>query len=177
MIGRYSRVWTSFWSRNYKYLLVGSWVAGLLTGQFLLMRADASVHIMLHSAVLQPASLAGLLVAAVIPFVFAAIVVSFSRPWMLVLLCFARSLMFSYIVLGIAVSFGDACWLIRWLFLFSRFVTASLEYWYWHRCIAKGCGFDVVFFMFLLSIIFLVVSFDYCIVMPFGACFLDLMKG
>lgn len=177
MIRRCYRKWASFWRRNCNFFLACSWVSGLLAGQFLLLRADPSVYVLLRNAVSQPASIAGLFITAVVPFIFSAIAVSFSKPWLLVLLCFTRSLMFSYIVLGIAVSFGATSWLIRWIFLFSQCVSVSLEYWYWRHCISGEHGFDFIVFIFLISIVFLIVSLDYGVVLPFGVRFLDYMKG
>ena len=177
MIKRHCRQWSSFWRKNCNFFLACSWTSGLLAGQFLLLRADASVYSLLRSAVSQPTSIAGLFVTAVTPFIFYSIAVSFSRPWLLVLLCFTRSLMFSYIVLGIAVSFWASSWLIRWIFLFSQCALVSLEYWYWRHYVSGEHGSDVVVFIFLISIVFLIVSLDYGVVLPFGAHFLDYMKG
>ena len=177
MIKRHCRQWPSFWRKNCNFFLACSWMSGLLAGQFLLLRADTSVYGLLRSAVSQPTSIAGLFVTAVIPFVLYSIAVFFSRPWLLVLLCFTRSLIFSYIVLGIAVSFWTSSWLIRWIFLFSQCTSVSLEYWYWRHCLSGEHGFDVIVFILLISIVFLIVSLDYGIVLPFGARLLDYTKG
>lgn len=163
----------SFWRRYCNCFLACSWISGLLAGQFLFLRADASVYVVMRSAFYRPVSIVGLFFTTVIPFVVSAFAVSFSKPWLLVPLCFARSLLFSYIVLGMAMSYGASGWLIRWLLLFSQCVAVSLEYWYWRHCVSGERGLDFPVFLFLISLVFLIVSLDYCLMMPFGAHFLD----
>ena len=102
---------------------------------------------------------------------------AFSTPWMVVGICFAKTFLFSFVSLGILMSFGSGGWLLRFFLLFGDCAAMPLLYWYWSRyiCTSIGLRWIAVSAAFLL-VLLLITSLDYRVFAPL-VCLIDSMKG
>lgn len=158
-------------------ILMFSWLSGLLCGAFCYLKSPPEIVSLMHRAVACSASIVGLLNAALIPFLLSVLFLAFSTPWMVVGICFAKTFLFSFVSLGILMSFGSGGWLLRFFLLFGDCAAMPLLYWYWSRyiCTSIGLRWIAVSAAFLL-VLLLITSLDYRVFAPL-VCLIDSMKG
>ena len=158
-------------------VLATCWISGLLFGAFPYFFFSPETFPLMHRTISCSASIVGLLNAALLPFLLSAFFGAFSMPLAIAGVCFVKAFLFSFVSLGILVSFGSGGWLLRYLFLFSDCVTLPVLFGYWFgfvsapiksRLVLTTC---VVFFALVL-----VTILDYRIIAPV-VCVIDSMKG
>lgn len=124
----------NFWQRSCKPILIFLWIFGLFFGVWLAVGADDSSFLMMRGADLVTVSIPGLLLITVLPFLFTAIAVFLSKPWLLSALVFAKAAMFGYSAGWVTAAYGTASWIVRILLMFSDVCTMPLLMWLWLRC-------------------------------------------
>lgn len=145
------------------------WTAGLLIGTLFAARGDNSCFSMMRPAAGCRASIVGLTVAAVLPFLLAAYAAFISRPGFLLAVCGCKAFCLGYIGCLAGNAFGSAGWLIQPLLQFTSLCTAPLLCWFCFRNLsgsAPTVGRDLRICIFPAI---LAAGIDYTVVSPFLA--------
>lgn len=105
-----------------------------------------------------------------LPFLFSAFAVIYSRPKLLLFICGIKAVYFSAGCMLLCYCFGQAGWLAYWLFMFCDACALPFLYWYWIRNLSahhQGKRRDYVFLLPVLALIVI----DYRIVLPYAMKF------
>ena len=152
------------WSKS---ILALSFIFGALFGFKLFFSAENYLTSLMGGAILCSVSIVQLLIPFLLPFLFSAIAVYLSAPWLIYAVCFLKTALFSYISCGVVSLYGSAGWLVHILFLFSDIFYLVLLYWYWIRHVSSGKAFSTAeAFRFLLAAS-LISGIDFYIISPF----------
>lgn len=158
-------------------VLATCWISGLLFGAFPYFFFSPETFPLMHRTISCSASIVGLLNAALLPFLLSAFFGAFSMPLAIAGVCFVKAFLFSFVSLGILVSFGSGGWLLRYFLLFSGCTTLPLLYWYWLCSVSMS---DRLHWLFITCAVFAAIVFttilDYRIIAPF-VCLIDSTKG
>ena len=124
-------------------VLALSWVLGLGFGGLVFRYAGSHLVSRMPLAAMSQPSIPGLLTSSLLPFLFSAFAVYFSVPRLLYGICFCKAFLLGYVTCGVFRAFGEAGWLVRWLFLFTDLWCAALLYHYCRRHISglRGVSF------------------------------------
>lgn len=172
-------VWFPFSDLPYRrrngccFVLAFCWLAGLVCGILVCLSAGSSLSSWMRSTVFGSVSIVSLLFAAILPFLLSAFAVYISKPALLLVICFCKAFLFSFVSLGVYQAFGSAGWLIRLLLLFSDCMLIPLLFWYWHRHLMSKCSFCVWESVFVLALSVLIGSIDFSIISPFLVSLID----
>ena len=145
------------------------WIAGLLAGGFFfLFGAERLIPLML---VFLRGNVSIVLFFCLIflpPFlsIFAA---STRMRGLLYIIAFGRAFLYSFASVALLISFGSAGWLVRFLLCFSGFFSSPFLYWLWLCCLRTGSGPSSLEVFFFVSVLLLIGSIDYRLIMPFWA--------
>lgn len=157
------------WRKFRKIILAVSWNLGFLLGLLIAVNGNPAFFSLMRTAASSRMSIVGLLTVTILPFLLSVIVIVCSRPFLVPVICFIHAFTFGYCACGVAVAFGSAGWLVRWLMLFSAGCTSPLLYWFWLRHIsgtAKSVWND---FAFCAVIVFFITCLDFRFIAPFLA--------
>ena len=153
------------------------WFAGLLCGVACCAVSSAEIVTLMHRAVSCPASIVGLLNAAMIPFLLSAVFMAFAKPWIIAGICFVKAFLYSFVSIGILMSFGSGGWLLRYLLLFSDCTALPFLVWYWSRPASVPVWPHRIAAGAVLLLIFAAVTaLDYRIIATM-VCLIDSTKG
>ena len=154
-----------------RILLVFFRFLGLLFGVVVSAGADHSFLLLMRSS-FSSVSIVGLLLVAVLPFLFAASAVFLSNRFLVFLIAFLKAFSFGYCVSGLAAVYGNGFWLGCFLLMFSDFASLPVVMWFWIQCIGssrKHLG-SQLFLSLMISSVFAFA--DYWIISPFAASIL-----
>ena len=155
------------------FVLAVCWTSGLLCGVFCYHASPLEIPSLMHRAISCSASIVGLLSAALLPALLSSFFLAFSMPWIILVICFVKAFLFSFVSIGILMSFGSAGWLLRYFLLFSDCAALPVLYWYWlHSLSGQGRACSIV----CTGVVALVTVLDYRVIAPF-VCLIDSMKG
>ena len=127
--------WRSSGSRL--FLLGLSWVAGLLLGAWAAFHSSADVFSLMLAAMNCRMSIVGVVLAYIFPLIVTGVAAFLSIPLLLPILAFLKAYLFGFSTCCISIVFGDAAWLMQFLFLFKDILTAIPLLWLWFRIL---CG-------------------------------------
>lgn len=162
-----------FWRKGSTLFLAFFWFLGLAFGiLFFLLSGDSFVSLM-RGTLTSSVSIIRVLCVSLLPFLLSAFAVFISEPRLLLLICFGKAFLFSFVSFGVIQAFGSAGWLVRWLLLFSDCASVPVLYWFWLRNISGNSRFCFWEICGFLSMELLIGSIDYCLVSPFLARLLD----
>lgn len=150
-------------------ILAFCWISGLLCGMVTSLSAGPSLIGLMRSSLSRSVSIFGLLCIGFLPFLIAITVVSLSKTKWIILICFVKAFLFSFVSIGIFSRFGSASFLLRLLLLFSDCFCVCLLYFLSLRVLSSPPKQQKLLFVFLFSLEFLVRSIDYRIISPFWA--------
>ncbi len=158
---------SQYWKKFGTAVLLIFWVFGSVLGVLFVMSGNTVYPTVIRNAVLQPQSLSGILVAALLPFLIGTLAVSCSEFWVLPVLGGIKAFAFSYVTFTVSVIFGQSSWLIYVLLLFSDMLLVPV---FCVFCLRYVSGDQVllrreVYIWFLVAI--LVGCLDYCFISPF----------
>ena len=158
-------------------VLATCWISGLLFGAFPYFFFSPETFPLMHRTISCSASIVGLLNAALLPFLLSAFFGAFSMPLAIAGVCFVKAFLFSFVSLGILVSFGSGGWLLRYLFLFSDCVTLPVLFGYWFGFVSAPIKSRLVLTTCVVLLALAVVTIlDYHVIAPI-VCVIDSMKG
>ena len=150
-----------------RLLLAFFWCAGLFCGMSGYLTAGMSFLPWMRGAVLGSVSIVGLLGITILPFLISALAVSFSIPWLQLLVCFCKAFLFSFVSLGVWQAFGSAGWLAWLLLMFSDCMGMPLLYGFWLRHLSGDSAVGRLETGCYLAAFVLLGSVDYRIISPF----------
>ena len=159
--------------KGYRFVLAFFWIVGLLCGITVYISAEDSLFPVMRSISFHAVSIVSLLCVNLFPFLLSAFAVSSSKTVLMLLICFSKAFLFSFVSLGISQTYGSAGWLIRSMLLFSDCLTTPMLYWFWLRHLPENrpyVGWET-FGMSALGI--LIGSVDYRIISPFLASLIE----
>ena len=84
-----------FWRKGTTVFLALSFLIGLVSGILIFFAAGESFLSLMRSAFYSPVSIVGLLCVTALPFLFSAIAVFLSQPWLMFPICFGKASFFS----------------------------------------------------------------------------------
>ena len=88
---------------------------------------------------------------------------------LLYIIAFGRAFLYSFASVALLISFGSAGWLVRFLLCFSGFFSSPFLFWLWLCCLRTGSGPSSLEVFFFVSVLLLIGSIDYRLIMPFWA--------
>lgn len=160
----------NFRQRSCKRILPACWFLGLVGGMLAAAGAGDSFFLMMRGG-FSAMSIPGLLVT-LLPFLFTALAVFLSQPWLLALLVLAKAFSFGFCAFGIMTVYSGAAWLVRLLLMFSDCCCLPLLMWLWLRHgDAPGKQFPLEFAACTAAALALGLL-DICMVSPFAAMLL-----
>ena len=140
-----------------------------MSGAICFASADAHIISLMRGILNGSVSIVSLLTVSLLPFLFSAFAVFISQLWLLYLIGFVRSFLFSFVSFGITVAFGSAGWLFRLLLMLGDCVTAPLLYLYMYRHLSSDSRFSAAEILRMIAITIFIGSIDYCYILPFVA--------
>ena len=146
-------------------ILAACFLAGFVLGIRMSHGAELSVSLM-RSALYGTVSIVGLLAVLLLPFLFSALAVYFSKSQLLYGIAFLKAFLFAFIATAVSSVFGNAGWLARFLILFSDSLNLPLLWLYWLRHIPGKRAYQAADAMVLACCICLVGIADYILIMP-----------
>lgn len=163
-----------WWRRACMVFLALFWCVGLLIGVRVGTQAGDTLFSLMRTAAGSRVSIVGLLVVTVLPFLFSAAAVFFSKPWLMLPVLFFKGLSFGACAYGVCGAFGDAGWLIRLLLLFSDGFMIPVLFWFCLRHMG-GQRWAVKKDLAVCATAALIVgSLDYCFISPFLAMLIEI---
>lgn len=162
------------WCKFFKHLLVLSWCLGLLLGALAATAASNVLIPLMRRALHLPASLPGLLISIVLPFLLSAYAVSLSEPWLLLPISALKAFGFAFCSFGVTLTYGTAGWLVRLLFLFSDVCVIPILFFYWLRHIpdaSRKSGRELAGCLLLASFVGVI---DLYLISPFLAKLIEI---
>lgn len=155
------------WYRYSSWILFACWFTGLGVGILTAIHTSDILTTLMRSAVSQPVSISGLMIAVFLPFLFTALAVSVSESWLLPLICGCKAFSFGYCACGVSLTFGQSSWLLQFLLMFSDHLSVPMLYLFCLRNLkgrSAGLSADVLLFGGWCA---LVVFMDHRFVSPF----------
>lgn len=158
------------------FLLACCWISGLLCGVICFSVSSSGVISLMRRTVLSPVSIVGLLNAALIPFLLSALFSLLSIDWIVFCIVFIKAFIFSFVSLGLILSFGSGGWLLRFFLVFGDYAALPLLFWCWMRMVSVGAGRSVILLSFVCCALVIAIVLVYRVIAPF-VCLIDSMKG
>ena len=131
--------------RSCKMILLFCWIIGSLCGAVVASGAD-SISSLVRACCDASVSTVGLLMVSFLPFLFSAVAVSFSLPWLLRLIALLKAFCFSFCAVIVLGEFGTAGWLCCLLLLFTDILTLPLLCRFQLRHCSAVCRFFLLVF-------------------------------
>lgn len=156
-----------FWSWSCKWIVSILWIIGLFFGSYTAAGADSTLFSLMRGWDGPFVSIVGLLITF-LPFLFTAVAVYLSAPTLLLATVLVKAFLYGYCLAGMVLAYGDAAWLIQFLFLFSDSCCVGLLMWLWLRCGSSGTAFFTEFLVCFIGALGLIIL-DFCAVSPFAA--------
>ena len=153
-------------------LLAFCWLSGLFYGLVLYLSAGTSFNSLVRRLPFELVSIVCLLAVTALPFLLSLFLVLFSKPLLILPLCWFKALVLSFISCGILQSYDSFGWLFQHMVLFSDWITTPVLYWFWIRILRVSPTFWLdTLLSFIL--VFLTASLEHSIISPFMACLID----
>lgn len=109
----------------------------------------------------------------ILPFLFSAFAAYFSKPKLMLPVCFWKAFCFGFCGFGISLVYGQCSWLMRLLLMFSDLCSLPILLFYWLRyAFGKRCP-DWCVNVSALSLLLIITTVDYCFISPFTVCLLE----
>ena len=109
-------------------ILAFFWITGLLCGMLSCYLGDYTIFSVMRRSVYSSVSIVWYAVVSIIPFLFSALAVFLSSPWLLLTVCFLKALSFGFMLCGLNWVMGGAGWLICFAVLSDDFFLVPLLY-------------------------------------------------
>ncbi len=155
----------ALWFRSDLSLLIFVWLAGLLLGTMAIW-LDPFFFSWMRPQLSDRVSIVSSIVAAVFPFLLAALAVHINCKVLLLILAFLKTFSFAFCGFLIFHAYGSAGWLLRFLLMFTDICILPIFCWYCIRSIEKNRVKDFTVCVFFALA---VACFDCFVVSPFLA--------
>lgn len=124
-----------FYFYRSRILLCIIWLAGFFCGCAVALINNSYFLSWMRCAVLQPVSIVGLLVSVYLPLLLSYISLVSEKPIIILIVCFFKAAAFAFCGALIHQFYGNASWLVRWLYLFSDSSFLFFLFALWYRCL------------------------------------------
>lgn len=148
-------------------LLAVCWLFGVLLGFCAALSAGYALLGLVRDATVESAPLFRVIAVAVIPFLLTALASLLRQHWLIYVLCFFKAFAFGFCAVSISAAYGSAGWLVRFLLLFSDYLTIPVMYYFCVRQIKDSAFHADINFVSILIYTFAVGAIDYCFIIPF----------
>jgi len=148
------------------------WFMGSLFGIILTEQSGNSYYLLMRTAASSRVSIVGLIASVYLPFLLSAFAVYTNKPRFIYFICFVKAALLAQGALAVALAFGSASWLARFLLQFTDLLLAPVLCWFVIRLLSGVVALKRDFCF--CSVIFLMTgSLDYCVVSPFLVMLID----
>lgn len=151
------------------FLLALISIAGYVTGAIIASKAGSIPLQLMRAATNSRVSISALLFMILLPSFFAALSVSFSKPWIFLLLCFCKTFSFGFSAFAVQELFCSAYWLVQPLFMFTDCWIIFILFYFWIRYLSRGNRILSSDVFACISIATIICGVDYYFVSPFLA--------
>lgn len=152
-----------------RFRLALVWTLGLLCGVYCGFQWDVSLVPLMRGCLYDSVSIVCVFSLLCLPFMISFLASFWNARRLIYLTAFGKAFLFSFVSLGVFFSFGSAGWLVQAFLMFSEVCSMPLLYWLWMRCLTDRQVTTGLEIFSLLSLLFLVASFNSSYVMPFLA--------
>jgi len=149
------------------WFLAVLWVVCLFFGRRIALQTEDYLFAMMHTAVSVRVSIVDLLVLQLIPFCLSALAVYISVPYIIYPVCAVKAFLGGYSLGTIGIVYGDAGWLIRFLYLFTDTIMSPLLLWYWFKHISGANHSRHKHFKYVLLGLSAAAALEYFVISPF----------
>lgn len=115
------------------WLLSTVWITGFAAGIFVSKRAVPLFLSLMRGTSFDSVSIVGLIVSAGVPFLISAFAVIYSRPAILLSVCFLKACCYTLSSVCLMLHYGEGGWLIRWLLMAHESLSLPVLYLFWLR--------------------------------------------
>ena len=157
---------SSFRRKAGRLLLAFSWIGGLLCGIWFISAAGIPLFSWMRDGILAPVSIRRMLCVTLLPFLLSAIAVCASGSALLYALAFFKAFSMACVDVAIQALWGEAGWLMRWLFSFTSLHSAPLLYGFLLSHVGREDGLPFWEAAWLFSAVSLLGSIDFFIIAP-----------
>ena len=145
------------------------WFMGLIFGGLLSSGCVSLFSNWMRAAYFADVSIVWLFAALLLPFLLSSLAVYFHQKWLLLPLAFLKAFLFGFSFCGIGSCCGRAGWLVCLLLFFSEIILFPLLFFFLKRCFFRFSVFSFSELSVYAAFVFLVASFDRCVISPFLA--------
>ena len=160
-----------FRQQTCKVLLCVCWMLGLVFGAVFSAGADSTFLLLMRRTEFS-VSIVGLLLVAMLPFLFTAYAFFLSNRFLIIIFAFLKAFSFSYCLFGLSAVYGTGSWLAWILLMFSDLGTLPVLMWLWIHFLGSPERSIRTKFVCCLSVSALIVMADYWMISPFAASIL-----
>ena len=143
MTGIFINGYQRFLRKGATLILAFSWISGLLLGFGLCDIVGSYAVSLMRGCVYSPVSIVWFFAFAIFPFLLSALAVYLSFPWLILLICFGRAVLFGFVFAGLESVWENSAWLVRIGLLFEDFFLIPILYLFWHRHIFRDGRFPL----------------------------------
>ena len=151
------------------WLLSSVWFTGFAAGIFICKRAVPLLTSLMRGMCFDSVSIVGLIVSAGVPFLISAFAVIYSRPALVLAVCFLKACLYMICAASLMVHYGGSGWLIQWLLMAHESLSLPVLYLFWRRCFRFGKLPPATECIWLGSLEILVVTLAYRLAAPLYA--------
>lgn len=147
-------------------ILAFALLAGFFGGAYTATLADPSSFSLMRTASNSCVSIACLLPALLLPFLFSAFAVYISQYWLLIPIAFIKAFCFSYLSAAFLL-LQDSGWLLRMLLMFTDCLSMPVLCWLWLRSCSGSRESNLRTFAAAVLIVVGITCLDYQYISPF----------
>ena len=140
------------------------WLSGILFGVACYCVSPEDTVSLMCGIFAGPVSIVGVLNAVFVPFLLSVVFIVLSMKRMLMVLCFFKAFLFSFVSVGILASCGYGGWLLRYFLLFGDCTMLPLLYWYWVHAFTGSAKHLWVSSFFTCCLFLLTTILDYRVI-------------
>lgn len=131
------------------------WLSGLLSGYAFALSNSSVFLSWMRGSAYQTVSIVGLLISIFLPLLLTYISLVTEKTIIILIVCFIKAAAFAFCSVLIHQYYGNASWLVRFLYLFSDscFLIILFSLWYWCLDAGKRIGNSVLSLCSLIGVL------------------------
>lgn len=153
-------------SFTYRLFFAVFWISGLILGVVTALYIDEALFVPFRAMVCRPAPMISLMLTTGLPFLFSAIAVFLSKPWMLIVIAFCKTAVFALVSFMMLLTFGSAGWMMRGMVMFADICTLPFFFGFCWRHLDKNICVSSSSGIYLIALL-LICGFDIYGISPF----------
>lgn len=151
------------------------WVLGFVCG--MLLSLHASFASLMPVIFMNHLSIVDILLSSLTPLFFFAFAVYISNLRLLYVFSFIRALAVSFVFCLIFSRFGEAGWLLGFLYCFRSLMLLPVFFWYTLHSVSSEFRFSRSAFLLTLAVCVIVTAMDFAYILPLAGGMFDYLKG